>query len=114
MDCFDALEELLAAGDLLMEDLCQSGFDTVHDSTLGELKELGEAASQYGLAWLGEMLGKLAGELDMRRHRTEKEKDHIAGNYVRIMEYLYVCRQKVIYDRAGSYYEAEEEVDYVE
>lgn len=53
----------------LLEDLGQSGFQTVHDSTLRELKEKGEMASQYGMKHLSELLLSLQEELSGNRHR---------------------------------------------
>lgn len=53
----------------LLEDLGQSGFHTVHDTTLRELKEKGEMASQYGMKHLSELLLSLQEELSGNRHR---------------------------------------------
>lgn len=108
MNRYDALEELLLTASMALEDLYQSGFDTTHDSTLKELEKIAELAPQYGLTWLGDQVQKLKEGLEMRRHRVEKKKDEAAEIYVELNEYLYLCRQKVTYDRAAEIYTQKE------
>lgn len=100
----DALEELLEEVKNLLGELCQSGFDTVHDSTLKGMDEMTELTRQYGLAHLSDMLGELAEGIRLRRHRLKREKDSLAGVYARMNEYLYLCEEKLAYDRAKNYY----------
>ncbi len=95
------------AGNLL-EELFQSGFDTVHDSTLESLEEMGELTKQYGMAHLSEMLAELAKGLKMRRHRMEREPDALAELYTELNEYLYLCREKTAYDTGWNYYVKED------
>ena len=100
----EVLGELAADVRNLLEEVCQSGFDTVHDSTLEALKEMGKLTEQYGMAYLSAMLTEFAKGLDMRRHRTEREPDGLAGLYAKLNEYLYLCREKTAYDMAWNYY----------
>ena len=88
----------------LLEELYQSGFDTVHDSTMESLKDMGNLTKQYGMAHLSGMLEELAKGLEMRRHRTEREPDALAGLYTKLNEYLYLCREKAAYDIGWNYY----------
>lgn len=91
----------------LLEEVCQSGFDTVHDSTLEALNEMGNLTEQYGMAHLSKMLTEFAQGLAMRRHRTEREPDALAGLYAKLNEYLYLCREKTAYDMGWNYYTEE-------
>lgn len=93
-------EELLG----LMEDLCQSGFDTVHDTTLKDIRQAAERTGQYGMTYLSELLSRLYAEISAGRHRMEKDVAGMAEIYTSINEYLYICRQKTAYDRGLDYY----------
>lgn len=69
MEKEDYFESLFMDISSVLEDLGQSGFHTVHDSTLRELKEKGEMASQYGMKHLSGLLLSLQEELSGNRHR---------------------------------------------
>lgn len=100
----EVLEELLDEVKNRLEELCQSGFCTVHDSTWKGIEDMAGIAKQYGMAYLSEMLGELAEGIHMRRHRLEQERDALAGLYARLNEYLYLCGEKLAYDRGRDYY----------
>lgn len=108
MNRFDAVEELFDEVCKLMEDICQSGFDTVHDDTLRRLEKMAELTQQYGMEYLSERIAQLREKLAMRRHQMEKDADGTTLLFVTINEYLYICRQKAAYDRAADYYEGEQ------
>ncbi len=101
---FDVMEDLTEEIMSLMEDLYQSGFDTVHDSTLKDIRKASELTEQYGMAWLSQMLASLAGEIEAGRHSMERKTADMAGLYTDISEYLYLCGQKTAYDRGRKYY----------
>lgn len=69
MEKEDYFESFFTDISSVLEDLGQSGFHTVHDSTLRELKEKGEMAFQYGMKHLSELLLSLQEELSGNRHR---------------------------------------------
>lgn len=100
----EVLEQLLEEVGNLLEELCQSGFDTVHDSTLEALGNMAGLTAQYGMAYLSGLLGELAEGLSMRRHRLEQGDDGLTGVYARLNEYLYLCEEKTVYDRGRAYY----------
>lgn len=100
----EALEALLGDVEGIMEELCQSGFDTLHDSTLEGLQELAEVTEQYGMGRLSRMLDGLARGLGLRRHQMERARDGMAGLYAEVIEYLYLCREKIACDRARGHY----------
>jgi len=101
---YEAMEDLTAEAASLMEDLYQSGFDTVHDSTLKDIQKAAELTGQYGMAYLSELLSAMAEEISLSRHRMERKTASMAGLYTNVSEYLYLCRQKTAYDRGESYY----------
>ena len=88
----------------LMEDLYQSGFDTVHDSTLQGMERLTKQTGQYGMQYLSGLLERLFGEMSKGRHQMKKQTAQMAELYTEINEYLYFCRQKIAYDRGMEYY----------
>lgn len=88
----------------LMADLCQSGFSTVHDSTLKDLQKSAALTAQYGMQYLSELLAALEENLAANRHRMQQENAPLAGIYTEINEYLYLLRQKNEYSRGESYY----------
>lgn len=96
----------------LLEDLYQSGFNTVHDSTLEELKKSAELTGQYGMEYLSGLLGQITEELSARRHQTDERRQSMASAaelYTSLNEYLCLSRQKAAYDRGLDYYTKTEE-----
>lgn len=108
----EVLEVLLLDVQAQLEDLFQSGFDTVHDSTLEELRDMVGLTKQYGMTRLSYLLEQLTAGIEMRRHRATREADNLAGIYAQLEEYLYICKGKIAYDRGAGYYTAvrEEEI----
>ncbi len=103
----DYFEEFFSDISSILEDLCQSGFHTVHDSTLQELKEKGETAAEYGMQHLSRLLLSLQEELSGNRHRvsTDKNKDSICAKYyTELVAYMELGREKTAYDRGRDYY----------
>ena len=88
----------------LMEELYQSGFDTVHDSTLQRLEKFAKQTGQYGMKYLSELLDQLAGEISAGRHQMERRTAKMMELFVEINEYLYLCEQKVTYDQGRAQY----------
>lgn len=107
---YEVMEEVLDGIRKLLEYLYQSGFDTVHDSTLKELEKSSETVGQYGLEYLSELLGEIGKEISMGRHRTVElrsmadKKALVAELYMKLNEYLYLGEQKVFHDRGMHYY----------
>ncbi len=100
----EAMEQLTEEVLGLMEDLYQSGFDTVHDSTLQGMEKMAAKTGQYGMQYLSELLQQLAEEISESRHRMKQKTEQMAELYTKINEYLYICRQKTAYDRGLEYY----------
>lgn len=98
------LEDMMS----LLEDLLQSGFDTVHDSTLEELQKMEELTKQYGMTYLSDLLQKLIEGLNNRRHQITRQEDNLVEVYTTLNEYLYLCLEKTAYDKGRNYYEEAE------
>ena len=88
----------------LMEELYQSGFDTVHDSTLQGMEKAVKQTGQYGMKYLSGLLGELTDEISIGRHQMEKKTARMTELYTEISEYLYLCRQKAAYDYGREQY----------
>lgn len=100
----EALEQLLSDVENLLEDLYQSGFDTVHDSTLEAFHTMVRRTAAYGMELLSELLSQLADGLTMRRHQMEKKEDSLARVYTQLYRYVSVCRDKIECDKGVRYY----------
>lgn len=81
MEKEDYFESFFTDISSVLEDLGQSGFHTVHDSTLRELKEKGEMASQYGMKHLSELLLSLQEELSGNRHRFRSSDNSMVSSH---------------------------------
>ena len=113
------LETLLKDVSGLLEELYQSGFNTVHDSTLQEMEKAGKLAGQYGMEYLeGKMkaladglsmrrhqLRAMPDGLSMRRHQLRAMPDKLAETYAELIEYLYLCRTKITLDMGRKFYQ---------
>ena len=103
-DKAEALERLLADVADLLEDLYQSGFDTVHDSTLEALKRMAGQTAVYGMELLSDLLSQLTDGLAMRRHQIEHKEDSLIDIYAKLNQYIDLCREKIEQDKGIHYY----------
>lgn len=101
---YQVVEDITEEIQSLLEDLYQSGFDTVHDSTLQEIQKAASLTAQYGMEYLSGLLSGIAEEITAARHQMKRGKTSMAELYADINEYLYHCRQKTAYDRGADYY----------
>lgn len=113
----DYFEQFFMDISSLLEDLGQSGFHTVHDSTLQELKEKGETAAQCGMRYFSELLLSLQKELSLNRHKIhtastgvqtasaeESTDSRCAKYYTELIRSIKLGREKTAYDRGQNYY----------
>lgn len=103
----EALQVLLSDVENLLEDLYQSGFDTVHDSTLSELNHRTKQTAAYGMELLSGLLAQLSDGLAMRRHQMEKPADNLANLYAQLCWYISLCLDKIEIDKVAAYYKQE-------
>lgn len=104
VDKEEALEIVLSDVESLLEDLYQSGFDTVHDSTLEALNNMVGRVFSYGMELLSDLLSQLANGLAMRRHQLDKEADALPSVYTKLNQYTKLCREKIERDKGIRYY----------
>ena len=104
INAMEQMYRLLEEVSQQIEDLYQSGFDAVHDSTLGMLRQWAERAGESGLAFLGIQLGKLCREIESCRHSLHPVHGAELEIYVNIAEYLWLARGKTEFDLAEAYY----------
>lgn len=103
----DYFEEFFSEIGSISEDLCQSGFHTVHDSTLQELKEKADTAAQCGMTYLSGLLLSLQKELSQSRHRISYDKNAdalCAKYYTELVKYIEIGMKKTACDRGKNYY----------
>ena len=99
----DYFENFFADIASVLEDLGQSGFRTVHDSTLQQLKDNGDTALQLGMGHLSELLLALQAELTGNRHNFST--NHLCAEYyARLIRYIDLGKEKTAYDKGKNYY----------
>lgn len=99
----DYFEDFFGDVTCILEDLGQSGFRTVHDSTLRELQERGDMAAQLGMEHLSALLLSLREELHKSRHQFSSDAVP-AKYYAKLLSYVALGREKTAYDRGKKYY----------
>lgn len=93
-----------------MEDLCQSGLDTVHDSTLEAMERLRESSGKLGLAGLSRRLATLGEGIGRRRHQVSRAADGMSQVYADSNRYLMLGRERILWDEANEYYRGGKEL----
>lgn len=91
----DKIDEYLRWTGKILEDLFQSGFDMVHDTTLEDLEKSRKKAEQYGLQTLSGLLADLSDRLNGQRHQMKKDYEMVFEVYRKLNQYLYLSRQKL-------------------
>jgi len=104
IEIYKEMEGFLSEIGHLLEDVFSSGFDTVYDGTLQTMEKAAARASQWGMDYLGEQLGKLVAGLKQRRHEEGTAVEELARACSLIREYLYLAKKKCAYDEARAYY----------
>lgn len=104
MESCEAVEEILDEVEALLLELFQSGFSTIYDSTLKEMKEQSGKAEQIGLLLLSEMLDTLYSKLEQDRHQMNTEIQEMLKLYQQIYQYLIISRERTELDKGVCYY----------
>lgn len=113
-DTYKIMLEVFGQIQSLQEDIFQSGFFAVSDSIVTEIERLEGKILQLGLKGLQADLKQLRELLGNLRHRFTKEKGDASDLLQvcrRMSEYIYLGRQKAIYDDAGNYYKGKREIE---
>ena len=86
----------------MLSDLFQSGFLTVHDSTLEELDAAVSRAGQYGMEMLSAMLAELGDGLKRQRHQMNVRNRELFDLYGKLNQYVYLCGKRLEIDQAAA------------
>ncbi len=101
----EAIEAVRAFSDRItgvLSDLFQSGFLTVHDSTLEELDAAVSRAGQYGMEMLSAMLAELGDGLKRQRHQMNVRNRELFDLYGKLNQYVYLCGKRLEIDQAAA------------
>lgn len=75
--------------------LFQSGFASVHDSTLKELKKFSGEANDYGLFYAADILQKLSETLENSKHQFASDYTSAVVWFANLERYLSLCSRRV-------------------
>lgn len=84
----------------ILGDLFQSGFLTVHDSTLREMEAAVSRGRQYGMETLASMLEQLLEGLRQQRHQMMQEDRGLYAVYGTLNQYVFLCTKRLETDQA--------------
>lgn len=84
----------------ILSDLFQSGFQTVHDSTLKEMEAAAARGRQYGMDTLASLLTQLQESLQKQRHQMMGEDRSPYAVYGTLNQYVYLCKKRLETDQA--------------
>lgn len=84
----------------ILGDLFQSGFLTVHDSTLREMEAAVSRGRQYGMETLASMLAQLLEGLRQQRHQMMQEDRGLYAVYRTLNQYVFLCTKRLEIDQA--------------
>lgn len=105
-DKYEVMENMRNQAVQLLTELFQSGFDTVHDSTLEEMQKFSVQVKQHGLHYLSGQTEELVNQLNSQRHQMKHQYEKQAELFETIIQYLFFFREELEKDRAGKAYTA--------
>ncbi len=79
----------------IMNDLLLSGFNTIHDYTLNEMKKLGQLCESYGMIYASNIINNLVSDLSKKRHNFEFNYSTVIEDYFKLNKYLILCRKRI-------------------
>lgn len=95
---YNLLLDLITEVKQEMADLFQSGFATVHDTSIREMRNLSDVSEQYGLHTLSQMLSSLAELIETRRHTTSFDDTKLMDVMCKICRYVEICERRIRYE----------------
>lgn len=101
---YDSLLELISDICREMDDIFQSGFATVHKSSVARIQELSKVSESYGLHTAAQMLEKLSEMIDLRRHSINFDDGKIMDIMCQINRYLEICEKRIKYENILANY----------
>lgn len=95
---YNLLLDLISDVGQEMSDLFQSGFATVHNTSIERIRNLSDVSERYGLHTLSQMLMPLAELIEARHHTTEFDDSKIMDVMCRICRYIEICERRIRYE----------------
>lgn len=99
-DVLQGMESFLGEIREALGDLFQSGLNSLQEETLKNLGRLAGEGGTLGLHRAEEDLGFLEKTLGNKRHQMEFDPEPVLETWVRVMDYVKLCLEKVSQDRA--------------
>lgn len=94
------MEKLLKEADAILNDLFESGLESVLDDTVDRILAIAVECENRGLHQAAgdfEDLGKL---LEKKKHEMEFNPEPVLNKMWRLSEYISLCREHIAYDNA--------------
>lgn len=89
------LLDLIQEIENVMNDLLLSGFNTIHDYTLNEMKKLGQLCESYGMIYPSSIINNLVSDLTKKRHNFDFDYSTVIEDYFKLNKYLILCRKRI-------------------
>ena len=99
-DVLQGMESFLGEIREALGDLFQSGLNSLQEETLKNLGRMAGEGGTLGLHRAEEDLGFLEKTLGNKRHQMEFDPEPVLETWVRVMDYVKLCLEKVSQDRA--------------
>lgn len=102
------LKELFREADAILNDLFESGLESVLDETMRRMKIAGEECENRGLHQAAEDFKKLEELLRKKQHEMKFTPEPVMNIMWRLSEYISLCKEYVAYDNAIIHMKGEE------
>lgn len=101
---YDSLLELISDIGREIDDVFQSGFATVHESSVARIRSLSKVSESYGLHTAAQMLQTFSELIDIRRHSINFDDGKIMEVMCKINRYLEICERQIKYENILANY----------
>ena len=95
---YDLLLDLISEVRQETAGVFQSGFATVHDASIKQIRNLSDVSERYGLHTLSQMLSSLAELIEARRHTTSFDDSKLMDVMCKICKYTEICERRIRYE----------------
>lgn len=102
------VNELLKEAEAILNDLFESGLESVLDETVRRMKIAGEECENRGLHQGAEDFSKLEELLSKKPHEMKFNPEPVMNIMWRLSEYISLCKEYVTYDNAIIHMKGEE------
>ena len=102
------MNELLREAEGILNDLFESGLESVLDETMRRMKIAGEECENRGLHQAAADFKKLEELLKKKQHEMKFTPEPVMNVMWRLSEYISLCKEHVTYDNAMNNMKGEE------